>query len=202
MTIVAVFAPVSFMGGIAGQYFRQFGLTVAIAVFFSLHRGAAAHACHRRLLPAGSPDALQRDSVAIRIYSGIVRWSVRHRWLTLTAGLTLFALSLWSTQLLPSGLLPAEDNARSLLAVELPPGSRLDDTAALTRRITDRLRAIPEVKSVLVYGGQILGGTAEVRKATLVVNLVHKSKRSVTQQAVQERSVATWRRSPTSATGS
>ncbi len=185
MTIVAVFAPVSFMGGIPGQYFRQFGLTVAIAVFFSLVVARLLTPVIAAYFLRAHPDSLQRDSAAIRAYSAIVRWSVRHRWLTLTAGLTLFALSLWSTQLLPSGLLPAEDNARSLLAVELPPGSRLDDTAAVTRRITERLRAIPEVKSVLVYGGQILGGTAEVRKATLVINLVHKSRRSVTQQAVQ-----------------
>ena len=185
MTIVAVFAPVSFMGGIPGQYFRQFGLTVAIAVFFSLIVARLLTPVIAAYFLRAHPDALQRESAAIRFYSGIVRWSVRHRWLTLTAGLALFALSLWSTQLLPSGLLPAEDNARSLLAIELPPGSRLDDTAAVTRRITERLRAIPEVKSVLVYGGQILGGTAEVRKATLVINLIHKSRRSVTQQAVQ-----------------
>jgi hydrophobe/amphiphile efflux-1 (HAE1) family protein len=185
LTIVAVFAPVSFMGGIPGQYFRQFGLTVAIAVFFSL-------IVARMITPVIAayflrPHAEKHggEGRIIQSYSGLVRWSVRHRWITVGAGVTLFALSLWSTQLLPSGLLPAEDNGRSLLAVELPPGSRLDDTARVTQQITDRLRAISEIKSVLVYGGQVLGDSAEVRKATLVINLVHKSQRAVTQKAVQ-----------------
>jgi len=185
LTIVAVFAPVSFMGGIPGQYFRQFGLTVAIAVFFSL-------IVARMITPVIAayflrPHAEKHggEGRIIRSYSGLVRWSVRHRWITVGAGVALFALSLWSTQLLPSGLLPAEDNGRSLLAVELPPGSRLDDTARVTQQITERLRTIPEIKSVLVYGGQVLGDSAEVRKATLVINLVHKSQRAVTQKAVQ-----------------
>ena len=55
----------------------------------------------------------------------------------------------------------------------------------MTRQVTDKLRTIPQIKSVLVYGGQVLGDSAEVRKATLVVNLVHKSQRSVTQKQIQ-----------------
>ena len=51
-TIIAIFAPVSFMGGIAGQYFKQFGLTIAAAVFHVAARGAPDHAAARRLLPA------------------------------------------------------------------------------------------------------------------------------------------------------
>ncbi|RYC31206.1 efflux RND transporter permease subunit [Lichenibacterium minor] len=185
MTIVAVFAPVSFMGGIPGQYFKQFGLTVAIAVFFSLivARLVTPVVAAYFLKPHGDGGA--DEGPVLRAYTALVRWSVDHRWITVTAGLVLFVLSLWSTQLLPSGLLPAEDTGRSLLAVELPPGSRLDDTEAVTRGITDTLRAIPEIKSVLVYGGQVLGDSAEVRKATLVINLVHKSRRALTQKAIQ-----------------
>ena len=185
MTIVAVFAPVSFMGGIPGQYFKQFGLTVAIAVFFSLivARLVTPVVAAYFLKPHGDGGA--DEGPVLRAYTALVRWSVDHRWMTVTAGLVLFVLSLWSTQLLPSGLLPAEDTGRSLLAVELPPGSRLDDTEAVTRGITDTLRAIPEIKSVLVYGGQVLGDSAEVRKATLVINLVHKSRRALTQKAIQ-----------------
>ena len=185
MTIVAVFAPVSFMGGIPGQYFRQFGLTVAIAVFFSLIVARLVTPVIAAYFLRPHPDAHVEEGRMIRAYSGMVRWSVRHRWITVAGGIGLFALSLWSTTLLPSGLLPAEDNGRSLLAVELPPGSRLDDTEAVTRRITERLGAIREIRSVLVYGGQVLGDSAEVRKATLVINLMHKSQRAATQKQIQ-----------------
>ncbi len=185
MTIVAVFAPVSFMGGIPGQYFKQFGLTVAIAVFFSLIVARLVTPVVAAYFMKPHRDGMVGEGRILRAYTGLVRWSVDYRWLTVAAGVVLFALSLWSTQLLPSGLLPAEDTGRSLLAVELPPGSRLDDTEAVTRTVTDRLRTIPEIKSVLVYGGQVLGDSAEVRKATLVINLVHKSRRAVTQKEVQ-----------------
>ncbi|WP_237480451.1 efflux RND transporter permease subunit [Lichenibacterium dinghuense] len=186
MTIVAVFAPVSFMGGIPGQYFKQFGLTVAIAVFFSLivARLVTPVVAAYFLRPHGS--GMVAEGRILRSYSALVRWSVDHRWVTLGAGLALFALSLWSTTLLPSGLIPAEDTGRSLLAIELPPGSRLADTEAVTRSITEKIRTIPEVESVLVYGGQVLGDSAEVRKATLVIRLSHKSKRTIGQKAIQD----------------
>ncbi|MGA9847720.1 MAG: efflux RND transporter permease subunit, partial [Roseiarcus sp.] len=98
-----------------------------------------------------------------------------------------FAASLWSTRLLPSGFIPADDVGRVLLAIELPPGSRLDNTDRVTRAISDKLRGMPEVRSALIFGGQILGGGAEPRKATLVINFVHKSEREATQKDLQLR---------------
>ncbi|MFI5015831.1 MAG: efflux RND transporter permease subunit, partial [Hyphomicrobiales bacterium] len=185
MTIVAVFSPVSFMGGIAGQYFRQFGLTVAIAVFFSLLVARLVTPLVAAYFLRSHDEPPRPEGVVMRFYTRLVRASVRHRWITLAAGLALFVASLMSTQLLPSGFLPADDISRALLAVELPPGSRLDDTDKVTRDIAERLKAFPEVKSVLIYGGQILGSGAEVRKATLVINFVHKSKRSLSQKQLQ-----------------
>jgi hydrophobe/amphiphile efflux-1 (HAE1) family protein len=187
LSIAAIFAPVSFMSGIAGQYFRQFGLTVAIAVMFSL--GVA-----RFITPVVAAYFMRaprheehQDGWILKAYTRLVRGSVRWRWLTLMAGALIFAASLWSTKLLPSGFLPADDVARALLAVELPPGSRLDDTDRVTRAISDKLKAMPEVRSVMVYGGQILGGAQEPRKASFVINFVHKSKREASQKDLQTR---------------
>ncbi len=185
MTIVAVFAPVSFMGGIAGQYFRQFGLTVGIAVLFSLLVARLVTPLISAYFLRAHGEEEHREGPILRFYSRLVRWSVRHRWITLVAGIALFVGSIASTGLLPSGFLPAEDTGRTLLAIELPPGSRLDDTDRTTRRIAEALRTIPEIKSVLIYGGQILGGAAEIRDATLVINLAHKSERAATQKDVQ-----------------
>ena len=185
MTIIAVFAPVSFMGGIAGQYFRQFGLTVAIAVAFSLLVARLITPMMAAYLLRSHEASAEREGAIMRLYTGLVRWSVRRRWVTLAAGLVLFAASIASTQLLPSGFLPAEDVGRTLLAVELPPGSRLADTDQVTSDIARRLRTSPEVRSVLIYGGTILPGTTEIRKATLVVNLTHKSQRAASQKDLQ-----------------
>ena len=185
MTIVAVFAPVSFMSGIAGQYFRQFGLTVAVSVLFSLLVARLITPVMAAYFMRSHPAPIADESPVLRLYTRVIGWSLRHRWITLAAGLALFVASIASTKLLPSGFLPAEDVARTLLAVELPPGSRLDDTDAITRRIADQLKSLPEIRSVLAIGGQILGGASEVRKATLVVNLVHKSQRDATQKDVE-----------------
>ena len=125
----------------------------------------------------------------MRFYTRLVRTSVRHRWLTLFAGSFDFAASLWSTQLLPSGFIPADDYGRALLAIELPPGSRLEDTDRVTRTISEKLRAMPEVRSALIFGGKAPRRRRTTRRAqaTVVINLVHKSKREASQQDMQLR---------------
>jgi multidrug efflux pump subunit AcrB len=185
VTIIAVFVPVSFMGGIAGQYFKQFGLTVAFAVFFSL-------LVARLITPllaayfmrAAKPE--QKEGWIIRAYTRLVSWTVRRRIATVLLGLLVFAGSIGSFYLLPSGFLPTEDLSRALLGVELPPGTRLDETRAVTARIAKRLKENPNVKSVFVNGGEILGSGAEVRKATLIITLTPKSERKKTQAEIQE----------------
>jgi hydrophobe/amphiphile efflux-1 (HAE1) family protein len=187
LSIAAIFSPVSFMGGIAGQYFRQFGLTVAIAVLFSLLVARFVTPVIAAYFLRAPRDEEQTDGPVMRGYTRLVRASVRHRWITLFIGALIFAASLWSTRLLPSGFIPADDAGRVLLAVELPPGSRLDDTDRVMRTISEKLRKIPEVRSALIFGGQILGAGAEPRKATLVINFIHKSEREASQKDLQLR---------------
>ena len=111
-TIVAVFAPVSFMGGIAGQYFVQFGLTVAAAVLISL-------LVARLITPMIAAyflrphDKADREGLVMRTYTRLIGWTVRHYYATLVLGFVVFALSIGSVFLLPSGFLPAEDAGRS-----------------------------------------------------------------------------------------
>ena len=187
LTIVAIFSPVSFMSGIAGQYFRQFGLTVAIAVIFSLLVARFITPVIAAYFLRAPDEPTHREGAVMRFYTRLVRASVRHRWITLAAGVMIFLASLASTRLLPSGFLPPDDQGRVLLAVELPPGSLLADTDRVTRAISDELRALPEVRSVLIYGGQILGCGAEPRKATFVINFVNKSERAASQKDLQAR---------------
>jgi hydrophobe/amphiphile efflux-1 (HAE1) family protein len=190
LTIVAVFAPVSFMGGIAGQYFKQFGLTVAVAVLISLLVARLITPMMAAYFMRAKPHAEEKEGFILRGYTGLVSWSTRHRFMTVLIGLMLFAGSIYSTRLLPSGFLPGEDTARSLYVVELAPGARLDDTKAVTDRVADLLRSRPDVRSVFVNGGRLPQGVSEVRKATLVVNYVNKDQRKLSQKAI-EREVLT-----------
>ncbi len=185
-TIIAVFTPVSFMGGIAGQYFKQFGLVVAAAVFFSL--------LVARLITPMVAAYFMRDSGhdekegrLIVAYTRLVAWSVRHRIKTVLLGLLVFAASIASTKLLPSGFLPPEDNGRILVAVELPPGSPLDDTRRVTNEISRLVAKRPEVTGTFVTGGRILGSGNEVRKATVTVALVNKKQRALSQAELRQK---------------
>jgi multidrug efflux pump subunit AcrB len=185
LTIVAVFVPASFMSSIPGQFFRQFGITVSVQVMFSL-------LCARLITPMLAAYFLRPymheekpEGPALRAYGRLVNWAVRYRLITIVLAVGLFAASIYGATLLPSGFLPAVDNARSVLAVELPPGSQLAETEAVTDTIAGRLRRRPEVESIFVDGGRIPPGTVEVRKSALTINYVPKSKRSLSQRQIE-----------------
>ncbi|WP_441244512.1 efflux RND transporter permease subunit [Tardiphaga sp. 768_D3_N2_1] len=177
LTIIAIFVPASFMSGIAGQFFKQFGITVSVQVFFSL---LAARFVTPVLAAYFLKDHKHNDPPPGRIlqaYNKLVTLSVKRYYVTVLFGLAVFALSIWSIQLLPQGFLPAQDTARSLMAMELPPGSQLAYTEKVTEDIVARLRKRPEVKSVFVDGGHVPPGTYEVRRAALIINYTPKSER-------------------------
>ncbi len=184
-TIIAVFLPVSFMGGIAGQYFKQFGLTVAISVFFSLIVARLVTPMLAAYFMRDKPHS-DHEPAWLRAYTRLVDWSVHHRFVTMAIGLLIFAASIKSFGLLPTSFIPVDDTGRALLAIELPPGTRLDDTRAATNTLVDRIKQRPEVKSVFVTGGRILGSGSEVRKATLTINLIDKKDRKLTQAEIVE----------------
>ena len=117
-TIIAVFAPVSFMGGIAGQYFKQFGLTVAVAVLFSL-------LVARLITPmlaayfmrAARAHEERRTAVIMRAYTRprrAGRCAHQYHDLRRSASRSSPARS-GRRKLLPTGFLPADDSGRSLL---------------------------------------------------------------------------------------
>ncbi|OYX90260.1 MAG: ABC transporter permease [Azorhizobium sp. 32-67-21] len=192
LTIAAVFVPVSFMGGIAGQYFKQFGITVAIAVLFSL-------AVARLITPLLAAYFLrdhghreEKDGAMMRGYVRLLSWSIRHRFATILMGFGVFAGTIYLSTLLPSGFLPENDISRSMLSVELPPGATLAETQRVSDRITALMLAQPEVESVYSTAGEGGDGgmsmsAGEVRKATVVMNLKPRADRTVSQSDFEDR---------------
>lgn len=172
-TIVAVFLPVSFMSGIAGQYFKQFGLTVAVAVLFSLLVARlitpmmAAY-----FLKDGIEPEDEEDGILMRGYLQVLHWTLRNRSITLLLGLGIFAGSIYSATLLPSEFIPAADIGRSSISIELPPGSTIGETRNVSKQITNLVGQISEVKNVFVDGGN--NGVAT---ATIMINVGSKSDR-------------------------
>jgi multidrug efflux pump subunit AcrB len=173
------------MSGIAGQFFKQFGITVSVQVFFSL---LAARFVTPMLaayfLKHGNHEEPPPGRI-LRAYHRLVSWSVKHYFITVLIGFGIFAASIWSITLLPQGFLPAQDSARSLLALELPPGTQLSYTEKVTEDIVARLRKRPEVKSIFVDGGRVPPGTQEVRRAALIINYTPKNDRNITQRELE-----------------
>ena len=185
LAIIAVFVPASFMPGVIGQFFKQFGITVSVQVFFSLLAARFITPVLAAYFLKPKPHTEKPLGVVMRSYAGVVKWSVRHSLLTVLIGLLLFAGAVFIGQSLKSTLMPAQDTARSQLAIELPAGSQLAETESVTEEIVKRLRGRAEIKSIFVIGGSIPRGPAEVRNASLTINYVTKGDRKSTQRELE-----------------
>lgn len=185
-TIIAVFAPVSFMGGIAGQYFKQFGLVVAAAVFFSLMVARLITPMLAAYFMSPKVHVAPKDGFIMRAYVRLLEVTLARRYLTLICGIGLFALSIYAITLLPTGFIPPEDASRIVMSVELPPGQKLADTRRKTDEIAKLIKAkIPEARSVFVIGGASPTGSLDVRFASMLIRLTHKSQRQRTQKEIE-----------------
>ncbi|CAN7424588.1 efflux RND transporter permease subunit [Neorhizobium sp. LjRoot104] len=176
-TIIAVFVPVSFMPGVPGQYFIQFGLTVAFSVFFSL-------AVARLITPLmaaylmspedGMDDHHDNDGWIMKAYTRLVTGTTRRwywRYTTMLAAIGFLIGSVMLLSQVPGSFLPPDDSSRVVLSVELPPNATLDETAASTDVIYDAVRHIDGVESVFILGGASPKGDLELRRATVRVIL-------------------------------
>ena len=185
-TIIAVFMPVSFMSGITGQYFKQFGLTVAAAVFFSLlvARLITPVIAAFTLRPAGGAKA-HLDGPLMARYLDWLKLCVHYRGRTLAAGGLFFGLSVAGLVLIPKAFVPADDFSSSQVSIELPPGVRLEETARVSALTTELLRHHKEVTDVVESIGATEDG--QIRKANLYVSLVPPSKRSLSQKEWEDK---------------
>ncbi|KAB0679541.1 efflux RND transporter permease subunit [Aureimonas leprariae] len=175
-TIIAVFVPVSFMPGIPGQYFRQFGLTVAIAVFFSLlvARLVTPMMAAYLMRAKDAHGEEERDGPLMRLYTGFVRATLRVRYLTLVASFGILALSLFAMMRIPMNLFPPEDVSRIVVSAELPPGTPLAETDVAMEKVRGLIERIDGVSNVFVLGGTSPTGSLDTRRAALTVLLEHQ----------------------------
>jgi multidrug efflux pump subunit AcrB len=168
MAIVAVFAPVSFMPGIAGQFFKQFGLTVAVAVLMSL-------LVARLITPMIAAYFLKADGIkehgggpVMERYIDLLKWSLRHRWKTISVGVACFVATFLLFATMPQEFQPPQNLDSSMVKIELTPGARVRED---TERVTDQAVAIlnrqPEVKDAF----SDIGDNGDTRYATIYITL-------------------------------
>jgi len=195
VSLIAIFFPVAFMGGLVGRFWRSFGLTVSFAILVSLlvaftlvptlaarmlrpHR-AARRAAHG----AGGRGVYGRLEAA---YEALLRVSLRHRALAVLATLLLVAGTLYLARGLKPDFIVADDMSEFEVVLETPPGSALGQTDALARRIEADLRAVPEVEHVFTNIGVRGGVPSNVTDVSIYVALQHLSQRKRSQFDVMQ----------------
>ncbi|MBN8510645.1 MAG: efflux RND transporter permease subunit [Burkholderiales bacterium] len=192
-TLIAVFLPTAFMSGVPGKFFVQFGWTAAIAVFFSLVVARmltpmmAAYLLHK-------PKREHREPGWMNLYLRWAQWCLKHRVKTTLAATAFFVGSFALVPLLPTGFLPPDDLSQTQVTVSLPPGATFAQTFASAEQARELVQRNPHVKMVYTaIGGGATGGdpfapqgAAEVRTATLTINLTPRADRGgVTKQDVE-----------------
>ncbi|MBM3362745.1 MAG: efflux RND transporter permease subunit [Betaproteobacteria bacterium] len=195
-SIVAVFLPIGFMGGIIGKFFHEFGITIVAAVLISMFvsftldpmLSSVWHdpAIHARGQPAGRSlydRTLGRvtgwfDRACERMvegYQGLLRWSLAHRLSTLALALVIFIGSLFMVPLLGSEFVPKADFSETTVNFHTPVGSSLEATEAKARQVDAIVREFPEVRYTVTT---INSGNAQGKMyASMYVRLVNRDQR-------------------------
>src|SRR5262245_45304 len=167
----AVFIPTTFLGGISGQFYRQFAVTIAsatgISLLLSLTLSPAlcallfkSHAAHERSSFVMAPvhfffRMFDRafDALA-RFYARLVR-ALAGVWKpVLVCYAALLGFGVWFIQSLPTGFIPNLDRAIVVISLQLPPGASLQRTDAVVRKATDILLAEPGVRFSNAFSGR------------------------------------------------
>ena len=203
MSIVAVFLPIGFMGGIIGKFFHEFGLTIVVAVLISMfvsftldpmlssiwhdpsieHHGRdGAHAkpktWYDRTIGRVTGWFDQATESLADTYQGILRWSLGHSLVTVLLALGIFVGSVFMVPLLGTEFVPKSDFSETSLTFYTPVGSSLEVTEAKARQVEGIVREFPEVRYTL---STINTGNAQGKMyASLYIRLVDRKARKLT----------------------
>ncbi len=191
LSIVAVFVPVGFMQGMVGQFFAQFGLTVAIAVVVSLFIAFTVDPMlSARMSKVVKPEERGRVTRAMlrfhegveRQYRGLLDWSLGHGKTVVFIALLLFGGSLGMVAITGGEFIPKYDQSQFMVDVDLAPHTALAPAEHTAEQIEQRLSAIPELEHVYTVVGR--DGASDVLSLRAVT--ARKSERERSIYAIQD----------------
>jgi HAE1 family hydrophobic/amphiphilic exporter-1 len=199
-SIVAVFVPVAFMGGIIGRFFFEFGLTVAWAVLVSLfvsftltpmlaaHWGVEphdpAHAAGNRVTRLIGRFNVWFDRQAAR-YRGAIEWALDHRRTTIGAAVVSLVAAFALMPFIGGGFMPESDESAFVVQFETPEGSSLRYTQGKAQQIDRAIRDLPGVDYTYTTVGA--GATGTVTNGSIYVRLHPAHERDATQNELMSR---------------
>ncbi|HZI82902.1 MAG TPA: efflux RND transporter permease subunit [Casimicrobiaceae bacterium] len=190
LTLTAVFVPIAFLGGLTGELYRQFAVTIAISVVIS---GLVA----LTLSPALSALILKPHEAPNRFFAAFNRWFERVTrrysdgvvWMlrrgvvgaVLFLGMVAIAVGLWYRT--PGSLVPDEDQGFYISAVILPDGATLERTDRVVNEVVQAIRSNPNNQDTIAFTGfDFIGGGFRNNAATIFVTQKHWDERTVTAQ--------------------
>src|SRR5712675_1386755 len=179
LVLLSVFVPIAFIPGISGELFRQFAVTISVAMLISALNALTLspalcalylrHSGPRRGIMAKVLRAIDwtRDR-----YAGIVRRLLRLSVVSLAA-VAVFAGSIFGiSRIVPTGFLPEEDQGAFFISVQLPDGASVARTSEVTKQVESQLKQMPAVEHTLsIIGFSLLDGASEPNNAFMVARL-------------------------------
>ena len=184
-SIIAVFVPVSFMSGGMGVFFREFGLTVAVAALFSL-------VVARLITPMMAAfflsnkghDHEAKPGTLTLAYRDILSWAIKNPWKTIGIGMATFVASIALAMTVPAVVIPRFDSGMIQVRVEIPPGTPVLESDRVLQRMGARMRATaPEIEGVFT---SLNGADGSAPDATMYIQLTDREDRNRSAYAIQQ----------------
>ncbi len=199
LSLIVIFLPIAFMGGIVGRFFSSFGVTVAFAVAMSLFVSftLTPMLCSRflKLEPGEAGHAKSKDGFIYKIidksYAGVLRAAMRFKFavVLLTIGVIVSTVPIGS--IMGFSLIPRDDQSEYEVTVTAPEGYSLERADGVFRDLEKKLRALPGTVHLFTTIGQTSGGVTvkgegDVTRGTIYVRMKDITERPYTQFAIQE----------------
>ena len=198
LVMMSVFIPVSFMGGTAGIFYRQFGVTMAIAIGLSALNALTLSPalCAIFLKPHDEHGEKKTTFVSrfhtsfnvaydslLKSYKKRVLFFIQKKWLAFGTVAASIALLIFFMQVTPTGMVPNEDMGTIMGAVTLPPGASQERTLEIMERVDSLIASDPAVKSrTAITGFSFIGGQGP-SYGSFIIKLKDWEERSMTQSA-------------------
>jgi HAE1 family hydrophobic/amphiphilic exporter-1 len=203
MSLLAVFLPVGFMGGIVGRFMSSFGFTASFAIFVSLivsftltptlaarlikrSDDAEEGPIDRALEPADHGSKQSRFYRPIdRAYTVMLEWSMAHRWMIVLACALVIISIVPLFMFVGKNFLPVDDQSQFEVLIRAPEGFTIAATSALSEKVAQDLRQLPGVTDTLTTIGS--GQQQQVNVASIYVKLADLGERKQSQNALMLR---------------
>ncbi len=162
ISLVAVFIPLLLMGGVVGRLFREFAITLSVAVVISgmLSLILTPMMCAALLKPEARGEQGRLFRMSERAFDGVrniyewgLRWSLRHQIITLTFTVLTFFASVWLYIIIPKGFVPTQDTGLIAGTTDAAPDISFENMSILQQRVANLIAKDPDVISVISFVG-------------------------------------------------